>query len=227
MGSKKFFYYLVWKGLEVPLFESQFKFLTEDTSLKHYEKGLVSGLFQFDRARINQVWSELGLWGLIGRVYPIELVRILCAFGCEIERYGDPSNEVIQKSFKPVTYLIALAGHEHKCVDELIKIPLEIGSTRYISIFIKLDKRLVIGNYYLTSGTNEDSQLPKFCKLLESDCCLPDNSIRDCLFKLFWGGYKILAQDQGRYSIIAQRDVKKDVLRGLYCEDTLTYLSAI
>lgn len=226
MGSNKFNYFLVWRYLQIPLFESQFKFTSEDQCLRHYEKGLASGLFSLDRPRINQVWSELGLWGLIGRECPTELVRILCAFGCEIAMLEGYRTQVIQKSFQPVTYLIPLTQHEQKHLGKLNTIQIELGSNRYISIFLELDKHLVIGNYYITAGTNVDSQFPKFCKQLESDCCLPHNSIRVCLFKLFWNGYKILAQDQGMFSIIVQRDVKKDILRGLYCEDTLTYLSA-
>ena len=219
-----FSFHLYFGSIKIFLFESQFQFLNEDQCLRHYEKGLASGLFSLDRSRINQVWSELGLWGLIGRAFPVELVRILCAFGCEIAMFDGYRTQAIQKSFQPVTFLIPLTRHERKHVGKLNTI--QLGPNRGISIFLELDKRLVIGNYYITSGTNTDSQFPKFCKQLESDCCLPHNSIRACLFKLFWSGYKILAQDQGRNSIIVQRDVQKDVLRGLHCEETLRYLSA-
>lgn len=226
MGIEKYKYFLTWKDSEVSLFESQFQFLAQDVCLAHYEKGLARGLFSFDRSRINQVWSELGLWGLIGRLRPVELVRILCAFGCEIKIVRNCKRQLIQKSFRPVTYILPFARSEQKHVLRQNRIRLEPGTNRYIPIFLVLDKRLVIGNYYLTSDTDVDSQFPKFCSQLESDSCLPRNSIRICVFNLFWHGFNIQAQDQSKYSVIVQRDVQKNILRGLHCEETLKYLSA-
>ncbi|MBL7557212.1 MAG: hypothetical protein JNM24_15405 [Bdellovibrionaceae bacterium] len=103
MGSRKYKYFLVWKNLQIPLFESQFRFNIEDQCLKHYEKGLARGMFAFNRTGVDQVWSELALWGLIGRICPIELARILCAFGCGLVAHNKNNTWALSKSFFPVT----------------------------------------------------------------------------------------------------------------------------
>lgn len=227
MGSKKYYYYLVWKDLEIPLFESQFRFLREDQCLRHYEKGIADGIFDFNRAGNDQVWSELALWGLIGRIQPVELVRVLCAFGCEI---GLKSNvlrpAILKKSYWPVSYIIPVDQVAMKAIYDLYHISLGQGSDLRIPAFLSLDKRLVVGSYYVTEFQDADFQFPRYCKILEMDLCLPPGTVRDSLFRLLCRGYKIVAQLRNKSIVLAERNISTNVLRGSGSDQALFFIGS-
>ena len=217
-------YYLVFGSTQIFLFESQFQFLNEETSLRHYEKGLVKGLFAFDRARIDQVWSELGLWGLIGRVCSVELVRVLCAFGCELQMADGVGLCQLRKSFQPVTYFIPASAADQAQIRHLYHWPLESNSTEHIPVFLELDDRLILGSYYFTSGSDADSQLSNFCKLLEQDLCLPTDSIRVSLLRFFEEGIAFVAESGNDNITLAYWDRVTGTIRGFSENQTLFFL---
>lgn len=223
MGSKKYYYYLVWKDLEIPLFESQFRFLREDQCLRHYEKGIAGGIFDFNRAGIDQVWSELALWGLIGRIYTVELVRILCAFGCEIglECSGNQTF-IIKKSFWPVTYYIA----KQLTSDRQDQGHISLSAGIDIPLYLEIKGKRIIGHFYTSHSIDADTQFPIFCKILEQDECLPPGSIRNLLVKSFLAGEKIIGKSD-RVLTLAAYDKASGVIRGYGKEDTLYFLGLV
>lgn len=219
-------YYLAFSSTQIFLFESQFQFLNEDRCLRHYEKGLAKGLFGFEGSRINQVWSELALWGLIGRICPVELVRVLCAFGCRLKMVGPRASAHLSKSFFPVTYFIPVVPGEKDRIWHLYNRLLDPNSAECIPILLELDDRLVIGSYYTTSKRDIDVQMPKFCELMEQDMCLQACTLRDVLFDFLRGGYKITAQDHGQCIVLAKWNAATDTLRGYANDDTLFYVGS-
>lgn len=227
MGSRKYNYFLVWRNLQIPLFESQFRFASEDQCLRHYEKGIARAVFAFKRASIDQVWSELALWGLIGRICPIELVRILCAFGCEIATVdGGGGSFLLKKSYMPVTYLVPIDFSERPSLRHLYDIEIEPIYKNKIPMFLDLSDCLVIGSFYTDLISDIDSQFSKFCRLLESDLCLQPRVVSVALSKLFWRGFKIRGIDQSGSHILAQRDLTRNIIQGFRDEETLFYLSS-
>lgn len=218
--------YFLAKGSErIFLFESQFQFLTEDTSLSHYEKGLVKGLFKFDRSKINQIWTELSLWGLIGRAYPVELVRILCAFGCDLVVEHENDSQRATKSFSPVTYMVPITTGEQPHYRHLYHGTLDASSANHIPFFLELSDKLVIGSYYTTLNGDVDSQFPIFCGHLEADMCLKHGCIRQSLFELFSEGLSIVSEDKFICRILARKDDEHDVIIGDLSEQTLFYIA--
>lgn len=165
-------------SIKIFLFKSQFQFLNEEQCLKHYEKGISKGLFCFDRSRINQVWSELGLWGLVGRAYPVDLVRILCAFGCNLAVESKSACEILIKTFSPVTYSILISNYTMATPDES-HITLSEGVE--VPIFIDIGGQKIIGHFYTTNTNDADTQFPKFCQMLEHDECLSRGSVHKVL----------------------------------------------
>lgn len=218
--------YFLMKGSDrIFLFESQFQLLTEDASLSHYEKGLAKGLFKFDRSRINQVWVELSLWGLIGRVNPVELVRVLCAFGCDLAVEFENDSLPITKSFSPVTYMIPITSGEQPHYRHLYHGTLGAESDDHIPFFLELPDKLAIGSYYTTTTSDVDFQFPFFCKLLETDMCLKQGSIRHPLFELFNEGFSIISDDGVTCRTLAKKDDERDIIRGDLSEQTLFYIA--
>ena len=221
-----FQYYLVHGSNRILLFESQFDFSTEESSLRYFERGLAKGLFTFDRARIDQVWSELGLWGLIGRICPVELVRVLCAFGCELQMTDQCCRHRRQrKSFRPVTYFVSVPEEFHSSLRYMYSWPVEGEPDEYISVLLELADRIVLGSFYVGYNETFDSQFPIFCDLLEQDLCLPRDIVRSSLFNLFWAGHHILAQGERSEVALATRNCSADSIRGVGNEETLFYLS--
>lgn len=218
-------YFLVKGSERIFLFESQFQFLTEDSSLSHYEKGLAKGLFKFDRSRINQVWVELSLWGLIGRVKPVELVRVLCAFGCDLVVEFENDSQPITRFFSPVTYMIPITSGEQPHYKHLYHGTLGSDSDDHIPFFLELPDKLVVGSYYTTATDDVDFQFPIFCNLLETDMCLQQDSIRQSLFELFNEGLSIMSDDGVTCRILAKKDDEHDVVRGDLSEQTLFYIA--
>lgn len=221
-----FRYYLENGSVRLFLFESQFQFLTENSCLLHYEKGLSKGLFQFDRSGINQVWSELALWGLIGRICPIELVRILCAFGCDLVVHHKNNSRSLEKSFIPVTYFIPMDASEQPHYRHFYHVPLEGGPEDQIPLFLELAEKLVIGSYYTTPSYDLDFQFPAFCKLLEKDWCIEPGNFRRSLFELFNEGYPIVAQAIAKDVTLVEKDCVNDILRGCGAEESLFYVAS-
>lgn len=220
-------YFLVKGSERVFLFESQFQFLTEDASLSHYEKGLAKGLFGFDRARINQVWSQLGLWGLIGRICPVELVRVLCAFGCDLQVSDGSETQPLLKSFQPVTYFIPIRNEDLQDLRHLYHVPLDPHSAEHIPTLLELDGRLVIGSFYVGVGSDVDSQLPDYCELLDRDLCLPRHSIRRSLRHFFDREFRIEAQVKNASVTLAHWDQRNEIIRGFKLDRTLFYLGIL
>lgn len=225
MGSKPFNYILTFGSTKVFLFESQFQFLTEEVSLSHYEKGLAKGLFEFDRSRVNQIWAELSLWGLIGRVNPVELVRVLCAFGCNLVVEHESDSRPITKSFNPVTYLIPMTAGEQPHYRHLYHRKLGVDSHDQIPFFLELSGKLVIGSYYTTTTEDVDSQFPIFCRLLESDMCFQHGCIRQSLLTLFNEGLSITSDDGFTCRTLAKKNDVRDVICGDLSEQTLFYIA--
>ena len=222
-----FQYSLIFGSTQIFLFESQFQFLTEEASLHYYEKGLAKGLFSFNRARIDQVWSGLGLWGLIGRICPVELVRVLCAFGCGLEVVYPGASAPLAKSFLPVTYFIPVNEDLRPHIRHIYHWPLEPNSTEHIPILLELDKRLAIGSSYTTLDNDVDFQFPQFCRLMERDLCLPVDSIRLSLLALFNEGFTIIAETREKRMVLAHRDCAGETIYGFSCDQTLFYLYAV
>lgn len=226
MDSRSFRYSLVWKNFEITLFASQFRFGTEELCLRHYEKGIARRLFEFDRARINQVWSELCLWGLIGRIHPVELVRILCAFGCEIKLMDDDGVPlVLQKSFEPVNYFIPVASRELIAIRHFYHWPLEPRSFEHVPLFLEMDDRVVLGSFYFTADSDVDSQFPIFCEMLERDLCFPIGSVRTSLFRFFHDEYKIVACSGADTVTLAHLN-KDKTIHGFNFDQALFYVGA-
>lgn len=218
-------YTLVWKGTQAILFKSQFLFLTEGSCLRHYEKGIAKNLFSLDRVTINHIWSGLGLWGLIGRVCPVELVRILCAFGCGIEVSADADlAKTLMRSFRRVSYFVPLFSGEEQFIRHVYHKPIDSNAMEHIPLLLKLDDRLVLGSYYTTVGRDADVQLPAFCRFLEKDLCLPSGTMREVLSVLFWEGYIFMAQDEHHGEILAEYEPAQDLIRGYMGEETLFYV---
>ena len=194
-------YFLVHNEYKIFLFESDVQFKTEAQGLKQYKKGLYTGHDSCSITRINQVWSELALCGLTGLASPVELMRVLCAFGAKIQCVGKSSVLVLKKSYKPVIYFVEISQIETSDSNEL-----------------------VIGHYYTTVRLNVDQQFPKFCKLLELDLKLAPGRLQAELSKLFYSGYKInsLASDGGL--VLAQNNLLTNTLRGTGNEETLFYV---
>lgn len=225
MGSRSFRYFLVWKEFEILLFKSQFYLRNEAQCLRHYEKGIERKIFEFDRARINRIWSELSLWGLVGRTCPVELVRILCAFGCEIRLVRDGEVlSTLQKSFWPVTYFIPVAQAVQPFIRHMYHLPLEPNSTEHIPILLELDQRVVVGSFYFTSEADVDFQLPRLCRLMEYDLCLPVDCIRRALSALFSDGHKVVAESEEGCVVLAYRDRLNGILHGFNADQSLFYI---
>ena len=220
-----FHYYLVHGSKRIRLFESQFRFLTEETCLSHYEKGLAKGLFRFDRSRIDQVWTMLGLWGLIGRVCPVELVRVLCAFGCAILRTVDSrSDGILPKSFEAVTFVIPVRSDQHVAVRCDYQFALESGAPEPLQVLLELDDRLVVGSYYTTATLSVDEQFPKFCDILERDCCFPKDCLKTSVFRLFCKGFRLIAKTDLAEIELASWNSNEEVIRGFKDDLSLFYL---
>lgn len=208
------------------LFESQFQFLNEEVCLNHYEKGFARGLFQFDRSKINQVWTDLYLWGLIGRIYPVELVRILCAFGCNLVVEYEKDSQTLIKSFSPVIYMVPIKAGEQPHYRHLYHASLENGTEGQIPLFLELADKLIIGSYYTTHNTDVDSQFPKFCKLLETDWCIGNGKFQRSLFELFYEGFPIIAQRAAEDVTLVENDFSNDTLRGYGAEESLFFVAS-
>lgn len=220
-----FQYYLIGGSKRILLFESQFQFLTEEASLSHYEKGLAKGLFSFDRARIDLVWTTLGLWGLIGRVYPVELVRVLCAFGCTILRAVDlRPNGILAKSFEAATFVIPVRSDQLLAVRCDYQFALESGAQEVVPVLLELEDRLVVGSYYTTPTLGPDEQFPKFCAMLEEDCCLPKDCLKTSVFRLFCKGFSLVAKTDLSDIELASSNSNADVIRGFKDDLSLFYL---
>jgi hypothetical protein len=217
-------YYLVFGSTKIFLFESQFQFLTEESSLRHYEKGLAKGLFSFNRARIDQVWAELALWGLIGRICPVELVRILCAFGCGLRVVCPGASALLNKSFFPVSYFIPVVEDLRPRVRHMYHWPLEPNVSEHVAVLLELDQRIVVGSFYFTQETDVDFQLPQLCRLMERDLCLPADCIRRTLSALFCEGYKVVAESNDECVVLAYRDRFNESLHGFNADQSLFYI---
>ncbi len=194
-------YFLTHNDYKIFLFESDVLFKTEARCLKQYEKCLYTGYDSCSVARINQVWSELALCGLVGRVRPVELIRVLCANGAEIQRVGISRALVLKKSYKPVVYFVEVSQRETAGLNKLI-----------------------IGHYYTTARLSADQQFPRFCRMLELDLQLASGCVQVELSKLFYSGYKInsLAPEGGL--VLAHHDLLTNTLRGTGNEETLFYV---
>ena len=194
-------YFLVCESHKIFLFESYIQFKTEAQCLNQYEKELYTGYDSCSIARIKQVWSELALCGLVGRMHPVELIRVLCANGAKIQSGGKSRALFLKKSYKPVVYFV-----------EVLR-----GETSDLN-------KLIIGHYYTTARLNADQQFPKFCKLLELDLDLKRGHLRVELSKLFYSGYKIVSLAPGRRLVLAQNDLINNTLRGTGNEEALFYV---
>ncbi len=206
------------------MFESQFQFFTQRDCLRHYEKGIAKGIFGFDRSRVGQVWASLALWGLIGRVNPVEVVRALCAFGCELQRNHQGEVIVLQKSFYPVTYYLPVSqgetpGLRHHFHKSLVK-----GDEDHIPLLLELKDRLVLGHYYSTEELDADQQLPAFCSKLENDLCFVTGIYQSMLSTLFYEGLEIRAETHGKNILLARNDLSKNTLTGIEGEQTLFFV---
>ncbi len=228
MDSKKYYYYLAWKDREIPLFKSQFLFLYEDQCLRHYEKGIAGGIFDFNRAGTDQVWSELGLWGLIGRAFPVELVRILCAFGCRLKSFDPVDNTAtLRKSYWPVTYYFLVKPIKIEHMRNIFYRPLEADSDNQIPLLFEMSDRLLLGNYYITRDQDADVQMPQFCKLLEIDLCIAAGEIQGVLSKLFFENCKLVGECASKCLTLAENDSIRNVIRGCGFENSLIYIGEL
>lgn len=218
-------YRLSYGSYEVILFESQFQFLQEGHALSHYEKGLTKKLFSFDRTQINQVWSELKLWGLIGRICPVELVRIMCAHGCSLSQSDELGDRLtLKKSYYPINYYTNINQIEYEIVQSCLNIFLDGQTESVVQPFIFMDDRLFFGSFYVDLELDPDSSFPKFCQLLEKDMCLPQDSIRQVLSKLLFLGYPVIVTDGANESILAKYDTENKLLNGPGSQQTLLYV---
>lgn len=194
-------YFLTHNDHKIFLFESDIKFKTEAQCLKQYGKGQYADHDSRSITRISQVWSERALCGLTGKTSPVEVIRVLCAFGAKIQCVGNCRTVFLQKSYSPVAYFAEVSPRETYGSDELM-----------------------IGHYYTTARLDADRQFPKFCKLLELDLKLRTGSIRDELSKLFYSGYKIHSLTPEGGLVLAQNNLLKNTLRGTGSEETLFYV---
>jgi len=217
MAFKAFKYFLVHKDTRVFLFESQFQFLTELDCLRHYEKGILKSLFKFNRSQVDEIWCDLKLWGLLGRKNPVELIRILCGFGCKIHMNFQNKVEVLQKSFKPVTYYYRLMSLKRLKSSKHLYRELNLQ-------FLRLADRLIIGSFYITELETADHQFPVFCQLLENDLCLYRNQIRNLLANLFYNGNNVIADCGAKSIVLVEYDPIKQIIRGSENEESLFYL---
>lgn len=194
-------YFLTHNDYRIFLFESHIQFRTEAQCLKQYEKGLYMGHDLCSITRISQVWPELALSGLTGEVHSVELIKVLCANGAEIQCVSKSRRAVLKKSYRPVTYFAEVSQRETHCSDELL-----------------------IGHYYTTTRLSSDRQFPKFCKLLELDLKLETGHMQAELSKLFYSGYKIKSLCPKGGLVLAQNDLSTNTLRGNGAEETLFYV---
>ena len=153
--------------------------------------------------RQNQpgLWSELSLCGLTGLVNPVELLRVLCAHGANIQCVGKPGAVALKKSYKSVVYFVEVSQRETAGLNKLI-----------------------IGHYYTTARLSADQQFPKFCRLVERDYGFPVGHFQVELSKLFYTGYTTVSIVRGRRLVLAQNDLINNTLRGAGNEETLFYV---
>ena len=194
-------YFLIHNKYKIFLFESNIQFKTEAQCLKQYQKDLYVSHDSRSVARINQVWLELALCGLTGLASPVELIRVLCAFGAKIQCVGKSSALVLKKSYKPTVYFVEISQKGTSGLNELL-----------------------IGHYYTTVRMNADQQFPKFCKLLELDLKLETGRMQAELSILFYSGYKINSLCSGGRLVLAQNNLITNTLRGTGHEETLFYV---
>ena len=225
MAFKPLQYFLVHNDKKIFLFESQLQFFSEHDCLRHFEKGIAKSLFTFDRSRVDQVWCELKLWGLLGRKRPVELVRTLCGFGCDIQMRTDFEIISLQKSFYPVTYCIPLEQLDIESLRHFYHRPITQGDEDHIPLLLELEDRLVIGHYYTTSQSCADQQLIQLCGFLEEDMCLELGMIQTVLSDLFYAGQKIMAAVPNGNVVLAENDLKENIIRGAANECSLFYAS--
>jgi hypothetical protein len=197
----QYLYFLVHNEYKIFLFECGIQFKTEAQSLKQYENGLYTGHDSCSITRISQVWSELSLCGLTGQVSPVELIRVLCAYGANIQCVGKPHAVALKKSYKPVVYYVEISQRETYELNELI-----------------------IGHYYTTARLSADQKFPKFCRMLELDLDLKRDHFQTELSKLFYSGYKIVSLVSGCRLVLAQKDLLMNTLQGTGNEETLFYV---
>lgn len=223
--DKQYKYYLKYESEGFELFQSQFYFDTEASCLEHFEKGIQKKIFHLDHSKINQVWSQLGLWGLVGRTCPVELVRVLCAYGCNLEVFDQSqSGVVLTKSYHPLKFYIPMKQTEFEIIKNVVEIPLSEEMGLKVQPFLNTDKELILGSFYRSTDVDSDSVFPKFCNLLEKDICLPSDSISKVLSRLFFMGFEIMCEDNGQSIVLAKYDQKMKSLKGFGYEQTLFYI---
>lgn len=221
-----FEYSLVHGSTKFLLFKSQLEFGTDDHCLLHYEKGLDKGIFKFDHAGINQVWSELGHWGLVGRTCPVDLVRVLCASGCTIICSLE-SHKVkqLRVSYSLVNFYTNLSQSEYEIIKPILEISLGSNLDEKICPFVKLEDRLAFGSFYADHKNDPDVQFPKYCHQLEKDLCLPNGSIQTVLTRLFYFGFKMKASNEKGELVLAEYNPQTKIIRGYGSESTLFFVS--
>lgn len=225
MSEAKFCYFLKFAETQILLFESHFQLQTESICLSHYEKGLAKGLFIFNQSEINQLWTEIGLWGLIGRKHPVDLVRTLCGFGASLIMHVGSSYRIpLVKSFNAVTYCTQMSYREHETIQSSLDIHLSGNTGLVVRPFIFMDGKLVFGSFYFEKDIDPDSRFPMFCKLLEQDLCLPRDSVQKVLSRIFHLGFKIIASVDTNDLVLAEKDVVRGIIKGCASEMTLFYV---
>lgn len=197
-------YFLIHNKYKIFLFESDILFKTEAQCLKQYEKCVCTNHVACTISIISQVWLELELYGLTGQVSPVELIRVLCAFGAKIQSVDKSGTIVHKKSYKPVIYFVEVSQRETADLN-----------------------KMMLGHYYTTSRLNADQQFPKFCKLLERDYGFPVGHFQVELSKLFYMGYTMFSIVYGRRLVLAQNDLNNNTLRGTGNEETLFYVGLV
>lgn len=216
-------YFLVQNGQRVFLYTDTSPYRSEAECLNQYEKGLASGQYSFNRSKINQVWSELAIWILIGRVYPVELLRVLCANGANIE--VGCNGEILQKSYTPVKYSIPMQKHEYQIIKPTLEMSLGFETNINLNFFSWSEDKLNLGVFYSSVKKSADSDFPRYCNMLEHEMLLPAKEVHRIISRLFNLGFKITAEHNVRIEILAQFDLTNKIIYGVCNHDTVCYLA--
>lgn len=216
-------YFLIHNGQRIFLYTDIAPYKSEAECLNRYEDGLASGQYSFNRSKINQVWSELMTWGLVGRSYPIELLKVLCANGANIE--SSQNNLILQKSFAPVKYVVPVQQNELEIIKPILKLSLGLISDVSLECFYWSENKLNFGVFYIATDENADSNFPKYCNLIEKEMLLPANEVHKIISRLFNLGFKIVAEHKNISEIIAHFDLNNKIIYGIHSQDTIAYLA--
>lgn len=216
-------YFLVHNGQKVFLYTDTAPYRSEAECLNQYEKGLASGQYSFNRSKINQVWSELAIWTLIGRVYPVELLRVLCANGANIE--VGRTGKILQKSYAPVKYSIPMRKHEYQFIKPTLEMSFGFETNIHLNCFFWSEDKLNLGVFYCSVKETADSDFPRYCNMLEREMLLPAKEVHRIISRLFNLGFKITAEHSVRTEILAQSNLINKMIYGVYNHDTVCYLA--